>query len=214
MIDPGRFFRVGAAFALLAAASATAQDSSPRQVKRSLKEANSKWLAGDVEAAVALYEGVLAATAAGAPERADALYGVIVASLAARSPRPDPDRIRELLSEYERFPAHPRRFEVEALEGLMGSAESAREETARLSEELAAERDACERERSRLRESSGERNESLEAEIEALAGKLAAAEETLASKDAELRAARAELAKKEEALEKLRQRVVGRSGDG
>jgi rRNA processing protein Krr1/Pno1 len=32
-------------------------------------------------------------------------------------------------------------------------------------------------------------------------------------KDAELRAVRAELAKKEDALEKLRQRVVGRSGD-
>lgn len=218
-INSGRLVGGGAAALslLLAVAAVTAQETgprdwNPRQLKKSLKEANSKWLGGDVEGAVELYEDVLAATESDAPERADALYALIVVSLAPDSPFRDPERLPALLSEYDRFPAHPRHLEVRTFESLMDAADRERKESRRLADDIAADREACERERLELRETSGRRSESLEAEIEDLAGKLAQAEEELALKDAELRIARAELAKKEEALEKLRQRVVGRSG--
>lgn len=215
MTDTVRFFKgaLALAFALVLAGAAAARDLSPRQLKKSLKEADEKWSDGDVDAAVDVYEEILAATEPGATERADALYALIVVSLGPDGR--DLGRARTLLSEFEAFPRYPRRLEVRTLAGLMDSAESAGTELRRVEAELAQVLDDLESDRRQpeAETAAAESLEtSLEAQIETLAEKLAKAEEELASKDDELRAVRAELAKKEEALEKLRQRVVGRPG--
>ncbi|HEX9731166.1 MAG TPA: hypothetical protein VGG06_04170 [Thermoanaerobaculia bacterium] len=175
--------------------------------RKALKNADTYWNNGRTEAALEIYESVLAATEPGAPERAGALFAVAVAAFAAESGHYDPLRGRELLAELvASYRLHPRRLEILAFESLAAAADRA---AARASE--------LERQRLELRAAAaatGESHDTLAAKAETLAEKLAAAERRLAAQGAELAAVKEELARKEEALAKLTERVVGRAGDG
>lgn len=185
--------------------SAPAEELSPRQLKMIVKKANRHWRAGRVADAAELYEQVLAATEPGAEERADGLYALALTFLAPGFER-DPQRARRLLAELEgSFPHYPRRLETRTLVSLLAAADAAAEERQRVESRLG--RLEADFESERLKSESEH-----ESEIAMLREKLEAMEQRLAATHDELAATRKNLAKKEEALQKLTDRVVGRSG--
>lgn len=184
--------------------SVAAEDLSPRQLRTSAKKASKHWRAGRVAEALPLYEQVLAATEPGAKVRADGLYALVLTSLAPGFDH-DPARARELLAELEgSFPHHPRRLEIRTLAGFLRAADAADAEGRRLQDRVA--RLEADFERRRLEAESGHA-----AEVAMLTEKLEAMEQRLEATRGELASTRQDLANKEEALQKLTERVVGRS---
>ena len=175
------------------------------QVKKNLRQANKNWQGGDVKAAVELYEKVLDATQPGATDRGDAVYALIMASFMSESGH-DARRTQTLIAEYfSHYPRHPNRLEMQVVRDLLDSGNAAREEARGREQELLRQERSLEQQLAKARETSGE-NASLEAEKEETA------EKRLAAKSSELEAAKQELAKQADALQKMRQRLVGDSG--
>ena len=183
-----RLFAVAALMLLFHPLAATAQELSPRELKKIEKQAGKAFAAGDVESAAELYQTILAATSAGDSRRGAALYALAIAHLSPGAGR-DVGTAAEHLEELASMPRHPRQLEAAAIRALFSEIDAARGEAGRHDAEVAEKVAALEVER-----------EKLEAKRQAMAGQSQAAGGRVKSLEAQLRKLRAELSETQSEL--------------
>ena len=188
---------------------AQAQSPSPPPISpgRALRRAR-RALAKNQEAdALGLYEQVLSQDPIAGSRRAEALYGAGLLHLRSNPESRDLTRARdcfeELLSVY---PTHERRREAQTALGLIGQIDGGHDESASLRAEVSHHDEACAEEKTRLIDRARAAEES--------AGALHAETQTLKSEVRTLRnenqGLHAELEKRDEALRKVKEALVGK----
>ncbi|MEM7351769.1 MAG: hypothetical protein AAF657_13310 [Acidobacteriota bacterium] len=189
---------------LLPLTSARAETLSPKELKRSQRQVEKALASGQIDKVVETSEKILATLPAKDPRRGAALYVVALAHLAPNAAAEDQATARRYLEELAGQPRHLRHSEVTALRGVFDQLDQARSETATRQAELEEKLAAAEAQR-----------QEAEAEV---AGESEASDERVAKLEAQLRRARgdlqrtkAELEKKDEALQKLKDSLVGRA---
>jgi tetratricopeptide (TPR) repeat protein len=199
-----RFASVALLLCLSHPASTSAQELSGRQLKKVAKQAEKAFDAGGYDQAIELYDQVLASTSGTDAARADALYGSAMIRLLPDAGHQDVERARQLLDELAAFPRHPRHVEIAAARALLDRLGSARADVEHSIAELETKIAAFEAER-------------VQAQAEEASGQ-DAADDRVRSLESRLRKARgevsecqADLEKKEQALQKLRDALVGGS---
>ncbi len=187
---------------------AGAQELSGRALKKAAKEAGKAFDAGRYDQALELYEQVLASTSGTDEQRGDALYGSAMIRLSPSAGHHDVDRAAEHLEELAAFPRHSRALEIAAARALLAQVGSARAEVEREQAELQAKMLAIEAERKQaeaeLEEAAADQSAEADDRVKALESRLRKAR-------AETTECRADLEQKEEALQKLRDALVGGS---
>ncbi|MEM1206239.1 MAG: hypothetical protein AAGN66_23610 [Acidobacteriota bacterium] len=172
------------------------------QARRLLSKADTALGEGRANEALQLYLELTESEDIGDERRGRALYGAAMAELA----RPDAERnveaARQRLATYrESFPDGDRRLEVAVLDGLLEDIDAIAERKRESIRELEATVGQLQKMAEDQEEEQQKVGESLEQAMERL-------ERSVRSLRSELKAAKAELAKKDEALEKLKQVVV------
>lgn len=185
----------------LTASTSRAEELSARDLRKLEKQAAKADAAGQHDAAKELYESILDGTEPGDSRRADGLFFVVVKELANGDGLSSGGRahLDELLSS---FPHHARRDQIELFDDWLRRDVAQREEIARLEQSLAEQAAACEAMKGELSGAAGEQQEEM-------AGKIRRLERQLATVRQDLAATQAELETKEEALEKLKNALVG-----
>lgn len=176
------------------------------EIRGALKDAGDAVAAGNLDQAGELYRQVVASIAAGDDRRAEALYGV--ALVEALTPPAERDAARaaaaleELASSYPGFERGP---EVAAARSCLAELDRAGGDSQRLTSRVAElEAELAERTARLAAEdaAAGDRVAELEAESEALRAQVEQLRRKLSTVEAELK-------KKEEALDKVKQTLVG-----
>ncbi len=202
---------VAVAVVLLSAAlgpvSPSAEELSAKELKKVSKQAGNAFGAGQYAKAIVLYNQILASTSGTDTRRGDALYASALIRLSADTEHQDVEAARRHLDQLAAFPTHPDRLAVGALRDLFTGLDSARDEAERRVAELEAKIAAYQAEQ-----------EQAEVELEEAAGESEAVGDRVRSLESRLRKVRAELAEcqaeletKEQALQKLRDALVGGS---
>jgi len=190
-----------ALFLLLTCLIPDAAGAASSALKKSAKKAEKAWQGGQLDEAAKLYESVLAAAAPGDAERAQALFALALYYLQPYATTRDEARARTLLEELAAaFPISEHRLEARALTALLSDTSA----LDRCTTELAAAREGA--------AAAGEQTKAAAAQAESTRAKLAAAEKDLGRVRAELVKSQEELAKKGQALEELKRRMVRRGG--
>ena len=185
-----------------------AETLSPRELKKIEKQAAKAEKAGDRERAVELFRQILMGTESGDPQRGSALYAVAISELANSNPG-DRGLVRSYLEELaSSHPRHARGAEVALVNALLSEIDGSRDQLERLKEE-----------NERAAATARAEREQIESECQEIAGQGEAADDKVRSLQAQLRRTRAnlestqaELATKEEALQKLKDALVGGAG--
>ena len=189
-------------------APAGAQDLSGRELKKAARLAAKAFDAGRYGEAIELYDRILASPSSGDTQRGDALYASAMIRLSPASGHQDVDRAGEHLEELAALPRHPRGLEIAAVRELLTQVASARAEADRGIAELEAKLEAFEVERRQAQEAQEQEAAEESAETEDHVKSL---ESRLRKARAEASECRADLEQKEEALQKLRDALVGGS---
>ncbi len=179
---------------------AAAQELSAKELKKAVRSADKAFDAGRYDQAIGLFDQILASTSGTDPRRGDALYAAGMIRLSAAGHQ-DAEAARRHLDELEAFPRHPRRLEIATLRDLFSGLDSARAEVERLEEKAAAIQAEREQAEAEAEEAAGE--------SEAAGGRVRSLESQLRKRRAELSECQAELEKKEQAVQKLRDALVG-----
>lgn len=184
-----------------------------RDIRAALRGADEAMAAGSFDRAAGLYEQVVASTAEGDGQRATALYGLALAQALRPPESRDADRAAAALRELTTaFPRHDRSLEAAAGLACLDRLAAAGAETERL-QARAAELEAAAAAQAATAEQQAARLAELGAAAEGRAGTLEAESATLHKEVDRLRArlaeVEAELVKKEQALEKVKQTLVG-----
>ncbi len=199
-------------FAGAQAPAAGAQELSAKEIKKIQKQADKAFGGGQHAAALELYEQLLAATPPGDSRRAEALYAVAMARISPASPPRDVDGARPYLEELATsFPRHPRRLEVAALRAGLEELDAARGGLEAAAAKMAEKEAAFAAEQAERERIEAERAEIAD-ESEAADGRVKSLAAQLRKVKAELAETRLELETKEEALQKLKEALVGRAG--
>ncbi len=177
-----------------------AQELSAKELKKAVRSADKAFDAGRYDQAIGLFDQILASTSGTDPRRGDALYAAGMIRLSAAGHQ-DAEAARRHLDELEAFSRHPRRLEIAALRDLFSGLDSARAEVERLEEKAAAIQAEREQAEAEAEEAAGE--------SEAAGGRVRSLESQLRKRRAELSECQAELEKKEQAVQKLRDALVG-----
>jgi hypothetical protein len=187
---------------------ASAQELSGRELKKAVKQAGKAYEAGRWDEAIGLYDQILASTSGTGEARGEALYASAMIRLSPTAGHQDVDRAGEHLGELAAFPHPPHGLEIAAARALLARVGSARAE---------AEREVAELE-ARLAGLEAEHQQAEAQRQEAAAGESAETDDRVRSLESRLRKAKAEtsecrtdLAQKEQALQKLRDALVGGS---
>ena len=207
-----RFFAVVVSTLLLVPLHAGAQQMGARELRKTQRQADNAFAAGQFEQAASLYQQILTSTEPGSKRRSGALYAIALLNISNDPATRDAEAARRQLQELAtNFPRFDRRLEVVALRSLLDEIDAGRAEIERRGIEL-AEKDAALKNRPRQTEarqtSTGggdEGNPVDDARIKTLQAQLRKALDELAQ-------TRTELTKKEEALEKLKDALVGGPG--
>ncbi len=186
---------------------ASAQELSARELKKVVKQAEKSFGAGRFDEAIKLYDQILASTSGTDAGRGDALYASAVIRLSDDGHQ-DVEAARRQLDELQAFPRHPRRLEIAALRHLFSGLDSAQADVERRTVELAAKSASYQAER----EQAAAAREEAAGESEAAGGRVRSLEAQLRKVRAELSECQAELEKNEQAVQKLRDALVGGSG--
>lgn len=182
---------------LASGTAATAEELSPREIKKLDKQAGKALDRGQGGQAIELYEQLLEATSAGQESRQDALWVIAVSRL---SSDPADAAARQYLAELdEEFPRHPHQLEAAALGAVLASLDETRTESAGVQAQLEAQQAALEAERRKIEEAK----QKIAGQSEAAGDKVQNLEGQLRRVRAELATTKEELAKKEEALQRL-----------
>lgn len=183
---------------------AAAQELTARNIRKIERQAAKETSAGRGAKAIELYEQLLEGTEAGNPSRATALYEVLSAEMAQyeRMTPKGEDLLEELLTT---FPEHPRKMEIQFFRRWRDQRLQLVDQTSQLGDlrqRLIDQEASCEAMKGELSGAAGEKEEELSRDVQRLRRQLTTAKEELA-------ATRAELQVKEEALEKLKNALVG-----
>jgi predicted RNase H-like nuclease (RuvC/YqgF family) len=184
-----------------------------REVRAALREADQAMAAGSFDRAAELYEQVVASTGEGDGQRATALYGLALAQALRPPESRDTARAAAALRELTAaFPRHERSREAAAGLACFDRLEAAGAETERLGSRV-AELEAAAASQAATIEQQAARLAELDAAAEGRAGTLETESTALRKEVGRLRArlaeVEAELEKKQEALEKVKQTLVG-----
>lgn len=184
---------------LVLALPAAAAEMNKRQAGNVIKEAQGAEAKGDLVKARELYQ-LVATDAAKVPERrADALYHLVLLEAAQPAAARDGDTLDTSAKEFlAQFPKHDGRAVVAAVAGVLADSRSHEGRVAELEAQIAAAQEAH-------KELTSTGAKDAAKKVEELEGKLRRS-------NAEVEILKAELAKKDEALKKLKQVVVGGGG--
>jgi hypothetical protein len=196
---PSKISALILALVLSAAPPLAAAEMTGRQAGKVIKEAKTAEGKGDLVKARELYQLVAASTAKAPEQRAAALYQLVL----LEAGQPAADRQGETLSTSAKtfladFPKHEGRGVIAALASLLGESEAHAARVVALEAQIAADAEA--------------QKELASTGASAVAKKVDELESKLRRASAEVEVLKAELSKKDEALKKLKQVVVGGSG--
>lgn len=181
---------------MLSAGPLAAAEMTKRQAGTVLKEAQAAEAKGDLVKARELYQ-LVAADAAKVPERrADALYHLVLLEAGQPAAARDGDTLDTSAKEFlAQFPRHEGRAAVTAVAGVLADSKSHQARVAELEAQIAAAEEAHKELTSTGAKDTAKKVDELETKLR--------------RSSAEVEILKAELAKKDEALKKLKQVVVG-----
>lgn len=198
----GLILLLALSMALVGGSTAAAEDLTDREFKKLDRQATKAEDAGRLDDVRSIYDQILAGTPTGDTRRAKALFFVLSQELGASPDALSPaarSALDELLKE---FPGHLRRRQIEMFDRWRQQRAAHAAQLAELQDALAEQRAECEAMHGELSGAAGEKEASLNRQVQRLKGQLGTAQQ-------ELETTRAELQKKEEALEKLKDALVG-----
>lgn len=198
----GLILLLALSMALVGGSTAVAEDLTDREFKKLDRQATKAEDAGRLDDVRSIYDQILAGTPAGDTRRGKALFFVLSQELGASPDALSPaagSALDELLKE---FPGHLRRRQIEMFDRWRQQRAAHAAQLAELQDALAEQRAECEAMHGELSGAAGEKEASLNRQVQRLKGQLGTAQQ-------ELETTRAELQKKEEALEKLKDALVG-----
>ena len=175
---------------------------SDRQLRRTVKKADSAWGEGKTKEALELYGTILEETEPGSEHRPSALYAMAFVSLSEQEGGRDMPKAWESIQEFKsEFPTHPRTLELETLHFWVEEAAKAGKGMEALNQELDALKLECEAAKEEISGEAGDQVKSCE-------DKLSRTQRQLRGVREEVKKLTAELEKKEEALSKLKDAIV------
>lgn len=206
---PAGFVAVASTLLLSGSSSpAGAQELGARELKRAVRQAEKAYGDGRYVQALEFYDRILASTSGTDARRADALYVSAMIRLSSEAGLGDVERGRRHLEELEQFPLHPRRLEIANLSSALSRLDAARSEVEARIAETDARIAAFEAQRA---QAQAERQEEAVVESDAVDDRVKSLESRLRKTRSEVASCRSELETKEQALQKLRDALVGGS---
>ncbi len=188
------------------------QELSTKELKKAVKQAGSAFGAGRYDQALELYDRILTSTSGADARRGEALFASVVIRLSATAGHRNLVVAKQHLEQLEAFPRHPERVAIAALSDLFSGLDSVRADgerrVAELEEQAAAYQIEREQAAAEAEQAAAEAEEAA-GESEAAGGRVRSLESKLRKVRAELAECQAELETKEQALQKLRDALVG-----
>lgn len=184
----------------------TAEGLSDRELNRIARRVDKAVTEGNLEGSRQLFAQLLDATSPGDERRQMALYGTVMLQMATATSGRNDQMVRDLLSEATaHFPRHPKKTELEAARRWLVEIDLVEADLETKRRELETVAKAFEDDRKELEGAAGDQREDLESKIRHLRAQLTECRHELEKKQAEVD-------KKEEALQKLKDTILGGQG--